>query len=144
MENKIYLHCPRFINCSVNNCPLTSGYPKWKHLAGDLQRTCTLNKVVRKRIAKGNSKNLKYIGLTPSEFNAINYWKTVEKPREKSPGQIVPVKAPQTKKMAISLCKSELVLKKGTRTQVITKRGCNEKNSGSKQKRRSGLDHNGR
>ena len=64
--------CPRYIKCSVNNCPLSTNYPNWETNINDPERKCKLPKVKRIELAKGSS--LKYEGMTQNEYNGKIRW----------------------------------------------------------------------
>lgn len=63
-----YHECPRFIKCSVNNCPLHPAFPELYIDPDDLQVKCTLEKEVRFKIGSKYPDILKYQGLTHQEF----------------------------------------------------------------------------
>ena len=62
--------CPRFESCSVNNCPLSIGYPGHFTHAGDKEKRCTMEKGVRVRIAATAPSVLRMAGLTVAEHAA--------------------------------------------------------------------------
>jgi hypothetical protein len=62
--------CPRFIHCSVNNCPLHPDYTNLSTSKLDREQKCTMEKNVRKRIASQFLNLLKLGGLTPQEYSA--------------------------------------------------------------------------
>ena len=66
--------CPRFHHCSVNNCPLDSGYPDYDTSPLDKERRCTLGKTVRLRIAAKYPGELKYGGKTLAGLRAEKSW----------------------------------------------------------------------
>jgi hypothetical protein len=66
--NYPYHECPRFMRCSVNNCPLHHSFPELYIDLDDFKIKCTLEKEVRFRIGSKYPDILKYQGLTPHEF----------------------------------------------------------------------------
>lgn len=56
--------CPRFMSCSVNNCPLDLPHPA---NPADKQTKCTMEKAVRQRIAAKHPGQLANGGLTARE-----------------------------------------------------------------------------
>lgn len=62
--------CPRFNECSVNNCPLELMYPNMIVLDEDKEKTCTMEKQVRYKIGSKYPEILKFQGLTPKEWAA--------------------------------------------------------------------------
>ena len=69
-----YLKCPRYKQCSVNNCPLHPGYPDLHIDPCDMEKKCTLAKAVRLRVAAEFPGLLVYEGLTPREFGGRERW----------------------------------------------------------------------
>lgn len=63
--------CPRFQRCSVNNCPLDSGYPDYDTSPLDKERKCTFSKARRILIAVKYPGVLKYGGRTKAEYSAF-------------------------------------------------------------------------
>ncbi len=63
-----YHECPRFMRCSVNNCPLHPSFPELYIDPNDFQVRCNLEKEVRFRIGSKYPGILKYQGLTPQEW----------------------------------------------------------------------------
>jgi hypothetical protein len=61
--------CPNFTVCSVNNCPLYSGYPDMSYVEGD-ETKCKLSKTKRLKLAKPFVEILKYGGLTMREYSS--------------------------------------------------------------------------
>ena len=70
--------CPRFQKCSVNNCPLFSGYPDMFASPNDSERTCTIAKSVRLRVAVNYPTALRYGGMTAREWVAAQQWSDAE------------------------------------------------------------------
>lgn len=62
--------CPRFDQCSVNNCPLTVGYPGHFTHPTDKERRCPVAKSIRQRIAATATGLLPMSGLTVAESAA--------------------------------------------------------------------------
>lgn len=63
--------CPRFLSCSVNNCPLDSAYPNAFIHPLDSHKSCPMEKNVRIRIASQFPPSiLLHSGLTLSEASA--------------------------------------------------------------------------
>lgn len=63
--------CPRFLNCSVNNCPLDLAYPTLPTDEFDTQKSCPMEKNVRIRIASQFLPGtLKHDGMTVREYAA--------------------------------------------------------------------------
>ena len=71
-QTEIFQNCPRFSKCNVNNCPLSSRYPKGFISQGDREQKCTLAKSICLRL--GTNTDLKYRGLTVREFKGLNSW----------------------------------------------------------------------
>lgn len=63
-----HYECPRFIRCSVNNCPLHPSFPELYIDPDDIQVKCKLEKEVRFKIGSKYPDILKYQGLTPQEW----------------------------------------------------------------------------
>ncbi len=75
MKKEPFRECPRFKNCSVNNCPLSSQYPDLYIDIDDKQKECTLPKTTRVEI--GNKyPELKYQGMTPREWAATKRYES--------------------------------------------------------------------
>jgi hypothetical protein len=68
MKNQLFSECPRFGNCSVNNCPLHSKYPKLSTRLDDPEIKCKAQKPARIRIAKRYPGILKLNGLNIKEY----------------------------------------------------------------------------
>ena len=68
MTKKAYHECPRFMKCSVNNCPLHPSFPEIYTDPDDFQVKCKLEKEVRLKIGSNYPDLLKYQGLTPQEW----------------------------------------------------------------------------
>ena len=62
--------CPRFPSCSVNRCPLDSGYPNQFVDRQDKEKRCRMEKGVRLRIAATAPGTLRLGGLTLLEVAA--------------------------------------------------------------------------
>ena len=63
--------CPRFLRCSVNNCPLDSAYPTLFVDPSDQEKSCPMEKNVRTRIANQFPPGvLQYSGLNVREYTA--------------------------------------------------------------------------
>ena len=71
--------CPRFLSCSVNNCPLDIGYPDLVVDKDDKEKRCTMEKGVRTRIAATAPGTLRLEGLTVAEAAARKCYES--KPR---------------------------------------------------------------
>ena len=69
-----FFDCPRYMKCSVNNCPLHPKYPDLPIDDGDIEQKCTMEKQVRIRIAAEYPSVLKYEGMTPREFTGAKKW----------------------------------------------------------------------
>jgi len=63
-----YTECPRFLKCSVNNCPLHPTYPNLPIDPEDREQKCTIEKQVRFKIGSKYLNVLKYRGLTVKEW----------------------------------------------------------------------------
>ena len=70
--------CPRFQKCSVNNCPLYSGYPDMPSSPDDPERKCKVGKTIRLRVAAKHPSVLRYGGLTTREWAATQQWNNAE------------------------------------------------------------------
>jgi len=70
--DKIFEQCPRYLKCSVNNCPLSIDYPNLSVAPNDPEKKCGVAKTIRVRI--GSQTTLKYGGLTRGEYNAKERW----------------------------------------------------------------------
>jgi hypothetical protein len=68
LTKKAYHECPRFMKCSVNNCPLHPSFPEIYTDPDDFQVKCKLEKEVRLKIGSNYPDLLKYQGLTPQEW----------------------------------------------------------------------------
>lgn len=66
--------CPRFNSCSVNNCPLDTGYPDYPASPLDGETTCTLGKTIRIRIAAKYPGVLRFEGLKSREYYGKITW----------------------------------------------------------------------
>jgi hypothetical protein len=62
--------CPRYISCSVNNCPLDPDYPNLFVAKDDKEKRCTMEKGVRTRIAATAPGTLRLEGSTVAEAAA--------------------------------------------------------------------------
>ena len=63
--------CPRFLRCSVNNCPLDSSYPNLLVDPSDSEKSCPMEKNVRTRIASQFPPDtLHHSGLNIREYTA--------------------------------------------------------------------------
>lgn len=62
--------CPRYSECSVNNCPLHIDYPGLYVDKEDKEKVCDMEKQVRIRISSKYPDVLKYQGLTVREWTA--------------------------------------------------------------------------
>ena len=60
--------CPRYTKCSVNNCPLHSGYPDLSMGEDDLETKCRAQRSVRLKIAADYPEKLRYGGYTVEEY----------------------------------------------------------------------------
>ena len=69
--------CPRFKECSVNNCPLHPEYPLMFVDPADPEPRCTLAKTYREKVAEKFPGILKYGGLTTREFNGKTAWESL-------------------------------------------------------------------
>ena len=61
--------CPRFDRCSVNNCPLNTGYPDLYVYPEDMYPKCNMEKNVRVRISSKYPGILKFGGLKQREYS---------------------------------------------------------------------------
>ncbi len=75
MKKEPFWECPRFKNCSVNNCPLSSQYPDLYIDIEDKQKECTLPKTIRVEIGS-KYPELKYQGMTPREWAATKRYES--------------------------------------------------------------------
>lgn len=73
-KNSPFFECPRFKNCSVNNCPLHPAYPDLPIDPAYRESKCTMEKQVRTRIAAEFPGVLRYEGMTPKEYIARQRW----------------------------------------------------------------------
>ncbi len=69
-----YRLCPRFKECSVNNCPLHPNYPNLVMDPADSEPRCTLAKPYRVKVAEKFPGILKYGGMTTREFQGKSAW----------------------------------------------------------------------
>ncbi len=67
--------CPRFLKCSVNNCPLHPQYPDLYIDIDDKQKECSLAKTIRVEIGS-KYPELKYQGMTPREWGATKRYES--------------------------------------------------------------------
>ena len=82
MKNYLFKECTNFVKCSVNNCPLSTNYPDWDTLPGDLEKKCKLPKEKRLKIVTENQGFLKYGGWTKREYLWKEHWESLT-PEEK-------------------------------------------------------------
>lgn len=87
MTKKAYRECPRFKNCSVNNCPLSSQYPDLYIDIDDKQKECTLPKTIRVEIGS-KYPELKYQGMTPREWGATKKYESLSSNEKEKLAQI--------------------------------------------------------
>ena len=83
------------MKCAVNNCPLTYNYPNWDASPYDAERTCTLAKTIRLRIAAKHPGALKFAGLKIKEYSSRQAWEA------KSPEEQAKIRV-AAKKMGLS------------------------------------------
>lgn len=74
MSLEPYRECSRFQHCSVNNCPLSPGYPDHYTDPDDYEKKCTIAKSIRVRIGSQHLDILKFGGLTRREFAGRKAW----------------------------------------------------------------------
>lgn len=68
MTAEPYRECSRFQKCSVNNCPLSPGYPNHHTDPEDYEQKCSIAKSIRVRIGSKHLDILKFGGMTKREF----------------------------------------------------------------------------
>ncbi len=100
-----YHECPRFMRCSVNNCPLHPAYTEIYIDPDDFQVKCKLEKEVRFRIGSNYPGVLKYQGLTPQEWAGKKRFESLTEQDK----QIVQERA---KRAILSACETEVPLGK--------------------------------
>ncbi|WP_048180193.1 hypothetical protein [Methanosarcina siciliae] len=72
--NEPFFKCPRYSSCSVNNCPLSTEYPKGFTHFEDLAKKCTLPKGYRESVAEKFPGVLSLEGLTLKEYTGKKTW----------------------------------------------------------------------
>ena len=77
MSPEPYRKCSRFQRCSVNNCPLSPGYPDHYTDSNDYEQKCTIAKSIRVRIGSQHLDVLKFGGLTRREFAGRKAWENL-------------------------------------------------------------------
>jgi hypothetical protein len=87
LTKKAYRECPRFIKCSVNNCPLSSQYPDIYTDIEDKQKECTLAKSIRVEIGS-KYPELKYQGMTPREWASTKRYESFSSDEKENLAQI--------------------------------------------------------
>ena len=67
IKDNIFEQCPKYISCSVNNCPLSIHYPDLSTVDDDPK--CIVSRTIRKNIGKNTI--LKMKGLTVQEYAGV-------------------------------------------------------------------------
>ena len=75
-ENTVFpnAECPRYIQCSINNCPLYPEYPDLFTSPYDAEKKCTISKTIRLRIAAKYPGILRFGGMKIAEYKALEAW----------------------------------------------------------------------
>lgn len=87
LTKKPYRECPRFKNCSVNNCPLHPQYPDLYTDIEDKQKECNLAKSIRVEIGS-KYPELKYQGMTPREWTSTKRYESLSSGEKENLAQI--------------------------------------------------------
>jgi hypothetical protein len=67
VQKEPFFECTSYIRCSVNNCPLCSGYANLYIDPEDKEKICCATREIRVKIAEKYRNILKFGGLTKTE-----------------------------------------------------------------------------
>lgn len=73
----LFESCPRYLKCSVNNCPLDTEYPNGYIEAYDEEQKCSLAKSYRMLVAAQRPGFLRYEGMTSREHSSWTRWNSL-------------------------------------------------------------------